>query len=245
MRILRICLTAASLPALLVVLVVALAKNQHVAGAFASSQALGFAKGVADVSSDDAKVRVAAAERLERGRKNIVSCLVRIVERVKPHAQVKLTAENLKEPTSAVLAMRLLGEFRATEAVPSLVLRIDYLDSRTAISGRYYRTEESFPAAAALVKIGMPAIGPVLDKLGQYKGDCRGRELCAWVLKKVLGEKLVKMRLQLAVEQAKRDMLRTKEANLRAAMAHFKRSEERAAQERAKQEHKDSNGTKR
>lgn len=141
------------------------------------------------------------------------------------------------------LSIMLLGDLRAVEAIGVLLENIEYRNPRSIVAS-YMDLGGWHPAAGSLSKIGMPAIGPVLGRLAKYDKDCKGRQLCAWVIKKTLGEKLAKLRLEIAIEQAKRDMLRMKEKNLRAAIPYFKTSKERAAQERAKQKEKDSDGTK-
>lgn len=142
------------------------------------------------------------------------------------------------------LAIQLLGEFRVAKGVRVLLANLKY--SPRSVRYRAPPSKgELYPAAESLSRIGMPSIGPLLEGLGGNAEDGKARELCAWVVKKVLGEKLAKMRLEMAIEQAKRDMLRTKEKNLRAAMPLFKTTEDKAAEKRPKKEDKDSNGTKR
>jgi len=71
---------------------------------------------------------------------------------------------------------------------------------------------------ASLIKIGMPAVGPVLEKLAGYNENCLGRRLCLVVIKEILSPRLAKARLEIAIEEAKDETAR---ANLKAALQQF------------------------
>lgn len=118
------------------------------------------------------------------------------------------------------LATRLLGDMRAEEAVGVLAENLEYFSpNQTTRSGDEMGPFEGpgwFPAVESLIKIGIPSVGPVVDKLGGYGQDCLGRRLCMVVLKGVLGPRLAKMRLEMAVEDATSEAAR---ANLKAALS--------------------------
>ena len=178
-------------------------QEREAAESSAPSRTATVLEGVRDVVSGNAVVRVAAAARLQAHRKKIVSNLIRIVQRIKPHSRAEVTAENIKEPTPEVLAMTLLGAYRSSEAVSALVERIDYRDPRTLITGRYYTTAESFPAAVALVKIGLPSVAPLITTLTVPGTPEKARELALWALQEILGRRLATVRLEDEIERMK------------------------------------------
>lgn len=128
------------------------------------------------------------------------------------------------------LAVFMLGDLRSVDAVSILVKEIEYYNPRER-AGSFLGEEERYPAAEALGKIGMPSIGPTIEKLKSYEKDGVGRRLCCWVINDVLGQKLGRIRLEMAIEEAKDSAAKK---NLTAALAYFKTDEEKAAEERAR-----------
>jgi hypothetical protein len=127
------------------------------------------------------------------------------------------------------LAMLLLGDLRASEGVPVLLENIEYRVPKFMALGYELGPVEGpgwHPAVESLIKIGMPAVGPVIEKLGTYAQDCLGRRLCLVVLKEILGPRLAKIRIEIAVEEAKDDAARAK---LKAALAQLEADRAAAA----------------
>jgi hypothetical protein len=85
----------------------------------------------------------------------------------------------------------------------------------------------------ALSKIGIPAVGPTIGKVGSYPSKSQGSELCCWILKKILGVRLGRLRLQIAIEETRDQAVKE---NLIAALPYFKTEQEKAAEERAERE---------
>jgi len=77
----------------------------------------------------------------------------------------------------------------------------------------------------------MLAVGPTINKLGAYAPNSKGSELCCWLLKKILGVKLARLRLQTAIEETRDEAVKQ---NLTAALPYFKTNQEKAAEERAR-----------
>jgi hypothetical protein len=48
-----------------------------------------------------------------------------------------------------------------------------------------------------------PSVGPTIEKLAGYAPKSEGSGLCCWVLKKILGVRLGRVRLQIAIEEAR------------------------------------------
>lgn len=142
--------------------------------------------------------------------------------------------ENIRYPRhdSKHLAILLLGDIRATEAVPVLLDNLEYRNPRE-LAGSYPDVDGLYPAAEALSKIGMPTVGPTIEKLGRYTEDSLARELCCWVITKVLGTRLGRLRVEIAIEEARDETVRN---NLAAVLPHFKTEQEKAAEERTKRE---------
>jgi hypothetical protein len=103
------------------------------------------------------------------------------------------------------LAMLLLGDLRASEGVPVLLRDIEYLVPKYMADGYELGVVEGpgwRPAVESLIKIGMPSVDPVVKKLSGYGDDCLGRRLCIVVLREILGPRLAKARLGIAIEEA-------------------------------------------
>ena len=181
---------------------------------------------VTGLKGDKEDIREAAAQRIRARRAQTVTGLVALArEDVKPHVWKMGNAEFFEYPwhDAKHLATLLLGDLRAQEAVPVLLDNLTYRNPRSLITGGREgpgRAEGPgwYPAVASLIKIGMPPVGPVLEKLGGYNGNCLGRRLCLVVIKEILSPRLAKARLEIAIEEAKDETAR---ANLKAALQQF------------------------
>jgi hypothetical protein len=79
-------------------------------------------------------------------------------------------------------------------------------------------------------------VGPTINKLGAYPPEARGNLVCRWILREILGVRLARLSLQIAIEETKDETVKT---TLTAALPYFKTEQEKAAEERARQK-KDS-----
>ena len=95
------------------------------------------------------------------------------------------------------LAIELLGDLRATEAIPVLLDNVKYCNP-AALSGEYLPWQFDFPAAVSLAQIGNPSVEPALATL-EVTNDELERQLCCWIIKEVEGEELAPIVLQLAI----------------------------------------------
>lgn len=84
------------------------------------------------------------------------------------------------------LAIALLGDYRAAEAVDALTELLLYLPAEMVRTERLPR-ERYHPAAAALVDIGLPSVDAMLTLIRNDR-EPRRRQLAAWVLREVLGD---------------------------------------------------------
>jgi hypothetical protein len=159
----------------------------------------------------------------------------RLIELAKQHGQAARVPQEpdyraWHEPKH--LAILLLGDLRASQAVQVLLENLEYLNP-AEYGGSYIDRGGQYPAVGALSKIGMPAVGPTIQKLSAVNPKSRGAELCRWILTEILGVKLGRARLQIAIEETHDQ---TAKANLKAALPYFRTPEEEAAEERAKAE---------
>lgn len=131
-----------------------------------------------DLESDDQETRRVAMENVIRRRDVSHEDIKAIAERY--------IAEGRKGGTVRD-ALHLLGKLQARDQIPYLVSRLDYKVFEMD-RGRPPSIENMFPAAGALIDIGLPAIRPVLDRL---RGETSEDALLAGagVLQGVLGKK--------------------------------------------------------
>ena len=177
--------------------------------------------------------QINAAQTIRKKWSDTIQQLIKSAGRdVKPLS--RSDPENIRYPRydSKHLSILLLGDMRSTEAVPVLLDNLEYRNPRQ-LAGSYPDVNDLYPAVEALSKIGMPAIEPTIDKLGSYTEQCLGRKLCCWVIKEVLGARLGKFRLEIAIEEARDETVRN---NFRAVLLYFKTDQEKAAEERAERE---------
>lgn len=187
---------------------------------------------VTRLTSKNQKEREKATETIRNERAELIRDLIGLagqeVERWHPD---DLTS-SYPWHDSKHLAILLLGDLRAFEALPVLIENLGYrnprqrvIDARIVEEGWYY------PAAEALSKIGMPAVGSIIDNLGVSAQKSKSSELCCWVLKKILGVRLSRVRLQIAIEETRDEAVKNK---LTEALLYFKTEQEKAAEERAR-----------
>ena len=122
--------------------------------------------------------RAAFAEILEC-RKRVVTRLIEIVG--------KKDLQDTGEWSSFYLAIVLLGEWRAPEAVEVLSRNLVYYQNTGGFFTTDTRCESPYPAAVALSKIGLPAI-QAMDSLVSESADPETRKVAAWTLMKIEGK---------------------------------------------------------
>jgi hypothetical protein len=146
-------------------------------GAAAAVMANGGRTMLADLESDDVAIRHRAIEQ------------VLAVKGVVDHRAIKAIADKYiaegRKKGTVRDALRLLGKLQAREYIPYLVsllpLRVHEDDS-----SRPPEIATTFPAAGALIDLGLPSIRPVLERL-QHESDPDALLAGAGVLRKVLG----------------------------------------------------------
>lgn len=104
-------------------------------------------------------------------------------------------------------AVLLLGDLRAKEAVPVLLENLTYFRPKllAVMRGSELGPAEGpgwYPAVESLIKIGIPSVEPVMERLARFEEDCLERRLCVVILRGILGDGLAEARLKIAIEEA-------------------------------------------
>ena len=122
----------------------------------------------------------------------------RIIQRLLSVAQEKTPERELSPTSPQVLAIGLLGEYRAEEAVDLLVRNIELFVPRSSFE---LIPASSYPCVRSLARIGLPALAGILRQL---EGDVTTKQtrLFATVVMLIDGEKMGLVRLEDALKNA-------------------------------------------
>jgi hypothetical protein len=172
---------------------------------------------IESLQSPDSAQRFAARSRIVQERRSLVQSLVKIARGGADDTPGK-RAQLLRLTSPKCLAIKLLGELRAEEAVPSLVQDLTYRVD-TSIAGTFggRGLGARYPAAGSLAKIGNPAVPKLLGFLGKSTERVQ-RHVCVWTLIAIDGRDVARFRVERAIERC--GLSRTK-ANLEAGLEYF------------------------
>jgi len=136
--------------------------------------------------------RVMAAVELDDRRQQLVQNLMAILDSTNS-ARVKVDA------------IVVLGEYRASEAVPILIQHLEWDEAaRAGIYNGLARSEEleekTMPVSIALEKIGMPSIPALLVKITETD-DAITTEKCISICNRIEGREITQFRLQGLLEK--------------------------------------------
>jgi len=189
---------------------------------------------VTGLKSMNQQEREKAAEAIREQHQQLIQELIELAAvKVKPVPSKSTQDVEYIRHAAKHLAIVLLGDLHAVEAVPVLLDNLEYRNPHILVFTSYLEEGQLYPATEALSKIGMPAVGPVIDKLGKFSEQEKGYSICCWIIKEILGLRLGKVRLEMAIEEAKDETVRK---NLTAALPYFKTDQEKADEERAQRE---------
>jgi hypothetical protein len=181
-----------------------------------------FALDIDGLKSSSLKEREKTVAAIRQERDAAISQLLQLAsQKIEPSFRTSTPFQEYPWKDSKHLAILLLGDFRATEAVAVLIDNMEYYNPESKTASLQMR-DSSFPAVGALIKIGMPAVDPVVRKLGSYEKECLGRDNCLWILKYILGDKLLRAELEIAIDEANTPEAK---ANLKQALAQWKRTQ--------------------
>lgn len=187
-----------------------------------ASIALALENSVQQLSAPAMEQRVAAAEIIKQEREHRINDLIQVARRrTEPLrtrvGDVEVASYHWREDKH--LAILLLGDLRASEAIVVLLENIEYMNPRSDVADRLQGPEFWFPAVESLIKIGMPAIDPVVDRLGREDKDGVVRRNCLATVRNILGLELAKTKLQLSIGNASDAAIKK---NLSAALAELR-----------------------
>ena len=177
---------------------------------------------IGSLQSADPTQRVSARTRILKERRSLVRSLMIIAQtqtRVTPSEQ----AELLRLTSPKYLAIRLLGELRAEEAIRTLLRNLTYyvdMSIAGSLGGRGLGAR--YPAAGSLAKIGNPAVPKLLGFLSGST-DRLEPHLCVWTLIRIEGRDVARLRVEKATKDCR--PYGNAKANLEAALEYFEKED--------------------
>ena len=166
---------------------------------------------IENLSSADFIVRENAYKKLTAQRQQMISNLLNILKQKGSDPRERMLPEF---GSSLELTIRLLGEFRAVEAISELIKIIDYaplLKEDLPLDRRY-------PAVRALIEIGDPSIPIVMDELAKTSVPLRSK-LCALVIKEIETKDIGEILIENAI---KNETDSKRKANLQSVLQYLK-----------------------
>jgi len=138
------------------------------------------------------KILSGDARLIEEGEKEILSNRSEQIKRLLDI--VKDTALRTKNRPAVVAAIELLGELRAAETAPELAQMLLFGNKKDIHDQRKMKEplppDETSPAVAALIKIGIPSLKPVTEQLLAITKETKDKYSlslhCLWVIKGIL-----------------------------------------------------------
>lgn len=141
----------------------------------------------------------------------IVNKLIKLVEvKLEPEPSIEVQKKGIGKYYAKEQAIMLLGDLRAAKAVPVLMENLEFENPFILGQISYTSIGNNYKVAAALVKIGMPAVEPALDRLRNYERYKKESEICCFILPKILGYKLAAARIQIAIDETKDESVKKK-----------------------------------
>ncbi len=143
-----------------------------------------------DLGSSDATKRKAAIEAEIRRRKRTIRISMEGLAREFKKKYADRNHERIRD------LLRLLKEFRASEAVGLLCQNIEYVDPKYPIAGGSMQPRElSYPVTAVLESIGNPARKDLIKRLGKAKW-ASGKVVLLTTLVNIMGENAVRAEIE-------------------------------------------------
>ena len=158
------------------------------------------------------RTREQDAKKIIEQRSNIICDLIAKVK--SDPAPVQIEDDKFSEffHSEKHMAITLLGALRASEAVDVLVENLLYRTGPRLADSSPISWEERHPAGLALIRIGNPAISPVVDKLC-FTDSTNTVSLCTWILTQILSKELAKAQINLTKDTVERTISGNVELN--------------------------------
>jgi len=167
-----------------------------------------------DLESPDVATRVACLDTSVKERAGRVAALLRIA---------KLPYESKKTKSPKELAIALLGEYRAVEAVDFLVENVSFRPA-VALADAFKELSpfDGYPSAQALVKIGTPCMEGIFRRMSKPCDKTEIR-LFAYLVRTLDGHELGLYRLDAAAKRAEAANDPVARTNFRNLIERYKR----------------------
>lgn len=153
--------------------------------------------------SSDPRERLAASQEIVRQRAERISATENLLLEFISVPERKGTVGDI---------MSLLGDLRSEHSVPLLVKYLTFTVFYKDVK-RPQPISDLYPAAGALIKIGMPAVDPLVASARETDDDDCLR-VSGFVLRKILGDALVKTRINVEADNAVSDSVRRRISKL-------------------------------
>ncbi len=128
---------------------------------------------------------------VDRYRAQRESDIQELLNLVEEQREVLESRQRVEAKSRAWFALVLLGDLRADAAIPTLTRLVEVKDRSLSISSNETQPHwYVFPAAVALAKIGMPAVGHLLERARATDPTSTVFQLCGVTLEAILGEDL-------------------------------------------------------
>jgi len=184
---------------------------------------------ISGLESEKLEEREKTAETILKNQKEVIKQLIDFAaKKVEPLRSESLKAVEYPWRDNKHLSILLLGDLRASEAVPVLVENIEYENTKIIDVWGHLDKSERYPAVEALIKIGMPSVEPVIEKMARYDKECVARYNCVFIIERILGTHLAKEKLKIVIEQTKDPAVRK---NLEAVLPLLKTEKEKFQEE--------------
>ncbi len=127
-------------------------------------------------------------DRYRAQRESDIQELLNLVEEQREALESR---QRVEAKSRAWFALVLLGDLRADAAIPTLTRLVAVKDRSLSVSSNETQPHwYSFPAAVALAKIGMSAVGHLLETARATDPTSTVFQLCGVTLEAILGEQL-------------------------------------------------------
>ena len=154
------------------------------------------------LQSENEKEREDGASNIKEQYSKLIDGLIEIASK---QIEIPKTVQDMEyiQHETKYHSIILLGDLRAAKAVPVLLDNIEYVNPNITVVSGLLEIEHIFISAGALIKIGIPVVEPVLDRLSMVNNDRRKVSVYCEILNKILGSKLVKYRIQITIDETK------------------------------------------
>ena len=162
-------------------------------------------KGEARVHIASVKDREQREKKILNQRNDLIQGLIAAVCKEPAPREIEEDESGERFHSEKHISIILLGGLRASRAVNILLENLFYQTPPKFSTTAPIPREEFYPAAVALIRIGLPSVNPVLEKLHFTESENEGN-LCAWILVEILGKELSQKKIEHSIETIEREI---------------------------------------